>query len=79
MNNCSESLKVDAIVAIDSRGQIVLPKDLREKAKLKNGDKLAIMACEKGGEICCMVIVKAEGLGEAMSNILSPILKQVIK
>jgi antitoxin PrlF len=79
MSSCSESLKVDAIVTVDSKGQIVLPKDLREKAKLRNGDKLAITACEKEGEVCCIVMVKAEGLGEAMSKALSPVLKQVIK
>lgn len=79
MNDYSEGLKVDAIVTIDSKGQMVLPKDLREKTKLKSGDKLAIMACEKEGEICCIVMVKAEGLGEAMSKLISPALRQVIR
>ncbi|MCJ7632597.1 AbrB/MazE/SpoVT family DNA-binding domain-containing protein [Candidatus Bathyarchaeota archaeon] len=79
MSDYSEGLKVDAVVSIDSKGQIVLPKDLREKSKLKSGDKLAIMACEKEGEVCCIVIVKAEGLGEAMSKLISPALRQVIR
>ena len=79
MNDYSEGLKVDAIVTIDSKGQMLLPKDLREKTKLKSGDKLAIMACEKEGEICCIVMVKAEGLGEAMSKLISPALRQVIR
>ncbi len=79
MSDYSESLKVDAVVSIDSKGQIVLPKDLREKSKLKSGDKLAIMACEKEGEVCCIVMVKAEGLGEAMSKLISPALREVIR
>jgi AbrB family looped-hinge helix DNA binding protein len=79
MNGCSEGFRVDAIVAIDSKGQIVLPKDIREKAKLKPGDKLAIVACEKEGQLCCLVMLKAEELGEAVSKVLSPALKQVIK
>jgi len=80
MSGCSEvNLKVDAVVAMDSKGQIVLPKDLREKAKLKPGDKLAIVACGKEGEVCCLVMLKSEGLGEAVSKVLSPALKQVIK
>jgi len=74
-----ERLKVDAVVAMDSKGQIVLPKDIREKAKLKPGDKLAIVACEKEGEVCCIVMLKTEGLGEAVSKVLSPALKQVIE
>lgn len=79
MTGCSERLRVDAVVAMDSKGQIVLPKDLREKAKLKPGDKLAIVACEKEGEVCCLVMLKAEGLGEAVTKVLSPALKQIIK
>jgi AbrB family looped-hinge helix DNA binding protein len=79
MTDCSEGLRVDAVVTMDSKGQIVLPKDMREKAKLKPGDKLAIVACEKEGEVCCLVMLKAEELGEAVSKVLSPALKQVIK
>jgi antitoxin PrlF len=79
MNECGEGFRVDAIVAVDSKGQIVLPKDIREKAKLKPGDKLAIVACEKEGEVCCLLMLKAEGLGEAVREVLSPALKQVIK
>jgi AbrB family looped-hinge helix DNA binding protein len=79
MTGCSEGLRVDAVVTMDSKGQIVLPKDMREKAKLKPGDKLAIVACEKEGEVCCLVMLKAEELGEAVSKVLSPALKQVIK
>ena len=79
MTSGKERLKVDAVVAMDSKGQIVLPKDIREKAKLKPGDKLAIVACEKEGEVCCIVMLKTEGLGEAVSKVLSPALKQVIE
>ncbi len=38
-----ECCKIDAVVTVDAKGQIVLPKDLRERAKLKPNDKLAIM------------------------------------
>lgn len=79
MDRCNEGLRVDAVVTIDSKGQIVLPKDIREKARLKSGDKLALVACEKGGEVCCIVMLKAEGLGEAVSKVLGPALKQIIK
>ena len=79
MSNRSDCLKVEAIVTLDSKGQIVLPKDMREQAKLKTGDKLALMICEKDDEACCIVMVKAEGLGEAMSKAISPALKQVVR
>jgi antitoxin PrlF len=74
-----KSCKVDAVVTIDSKGQIVLPKDLREKAKLKPNDKLAVMGCEGNGEICCIIMVKAEDLRETMKNFLGPVLKKVLE
>jgi len=71
--------KVDAVVTIDAKGQIVLPKDIRDKAKLKPDDKLAVIGCERDGEICCIIMVKAEKLGNTISNVLGPILKEVFK
>jgi AbrB family looped-hinge helix DNA binding protein len=80
MTNCGESCcKVDAVVSIDSKGQIVLPKDIRERAKLKPNDKLAVMAYEKEGEVCCIMMIKAERLGEAVSKVLGHMLKDVVK
>jgi AbrB family looped-hinge helix DNA binding protein len=79
MNDSRECCKVDAVVTMDSKGQIVLPKDIREKAKLKPNDKIAVVGCEKDGEICCIMMLKAEKLGDAVSKTLSPILKDALK
>jgi len=79
LNKSAECCKVDAIVTIDSKGQIVLPKDVRERAKLKPNDKLAVVGCEQDGEICCIVMVKSERLRGAVSNVLGPMLKGVFK
>ncbi|HEX7319857.1 MAG TPA: HgcAB-associated protein [bacterium] len=53
---------VSAVVGVDERGQIVLPKELRDKAKIKAGDKLAVVALsgEKGS--CCFMLMKVEEL-----------------
>lgn len=81
MNMASNSscCKVDAVVTMDSKGQIVLPKDLREKAKLKPDDKLAMIGCERSGEVCCIIMVKAEDLGNSVKIMLGPMLKDVLK
>jgi AbrB family looped-hinge helix DNA binding protein len=79
MNNNEGCCRVDAVVTLDSKGQIVLPKDLREKAKLKPNDKLAVIGCERKGEICCIVMVKADDLGESVRIMLGPMLKEVFK
>jgi AbrB family looped-hinge helix DNA binding protein len=71
--------RVDAVVSIDSKGQIVLPKDLREKAGLKPNDKLAIIGCESDGEVCCIMMVKAERLGNSIRSMLGPMLKEILK
>jgi bifunctional DNA-binding transcriptional regulator/antitoxin component of YhaV-PrlF toxin-antitoxin module len=48
---------------------------LREKAKLKTGDRLAtITGCDEDGEICCFILVKAEILDREVSKIISPML-----
>lgn len=79
MKDSSGCCRVDALVTVDSKGQIVLPKDLREKAKLKADDKLALIGCEREGEICCIMMVKAEDLGSTVKAMLGPMLKEIFK
>jgi AbrB family looped-hinge helix DNA binding protein len=71
--------RIDAVVTIDAKGQIVLPKDLREKANLKPNDKIAVVACEKNGAVCCIMMVKAEQFRGALSETLGPLVKGVIE
>ncbi len=80
MSKCEDdTCRIDAVVTVDAKGQIVLPKDLREKANIKPNDKLALVACEKNGEICCITIVKADKLVGAVTKTLGPLLKAVTK
>jgi AbrB family looped-hinge helix DNA binding protein len=64
---------------MDSKGQIVLPKDIRQKANLKPNDKLAIIGCERNGELCCIMIIKTEKLGNTIKNTLGPMLQEIFK
>jgi len=80
VSGCNDdACKIDAIITIDAKGQIVIPKDLREKADLKPTDKIAVVAYEKEGKICCIIMIKAERLAGAISKTLSPLLKGVIE
>ena len=74
-----ECCKIDAVVSIDAKGQIGLPKDLRERAKLKPTDKLALIGFERDGDICCIVMVKADALGSTVNKALGPILKGALE
>jgi len=69
---------VEAIVTVDERGQMVLPKELRAKAGIKAGDKLAVTSWEKGGEICCIALIKAGSLESMVKGILGPLMQDVV-
>jgi AbrB family looped-hinge helix DNA binding protein len=75
---CSEACcKVDAIVTVDERGQILLPKDTREKAEIHAGDKLALMAWEKDNKVCCFMLIKADELSGMARDVLGPLAKEI--
>ena len=62
---------VQALVGVDDRGQMVLPKDVRTRAGIAGGDKLALTTIEKDGEICCIVLTKAGSLGRVVQETLA--------
>ena len=70
--------KVEALVSIDERGQMVLPKELREKANIRPGDKLAVTSWERDGKVCCISLIKAEELTELVRATLGPVMKDVL-
>jgi antitoxin PrlF len=69
--------RVESIISIDERGQMVLPKELRDKANIRAGDKLAVVSWDKGGEICCIYLIKTEYLAERVKDFLGPMMKEV--
>lgn len=70
---------VESIVTVDERGQMVLPKDLRQKANIKAGDKLAVIGHIKDGAICCISLMKVEDFAPVVKGVMAPILKDIIE
>jgi len=70
--------KVESLVTVDERGQMVLPKEIRDKAKLKAGDKLAVISCQANGKVCCLTLMKADDFAETIKGILGPMLKEIL-
>jgi antitoxin PrlF len=66
-----EEYRVESIVSIDERGQMVLPKDIREKAGIKAGDKLALVTLEKNGKVCCIHLMKANELAGKAKEVVT--------
>jgi antitoxin PrlF len=73
------SCTVESIVTIDERGQMVLPKEIRERAKIKPGDKLAVLSLEKDGKVCCLSLIKVEELEGMVKSRLGPVINEAFK
>lgn len=74
-NTCS--CKVESVITIDERGQMVLPKDVRDKAKISSGDKFAVVCLEKDGEVCCISLIKTKELGGMVKDLLGPLMNDI--
>jgi antitoxin PrlF len=70
--------RVEALVGVDERGQMVLPKDVRDAARIRPGDKLALILWRKDGDVCCMTLVKADQLTDMVRGRLGPLMKDII-
>ena len=74
----SSCCRVESMISVDERGQMVLPKDLRDKANIKAGDKFAVVSWEKDGAICCMTLIKADALAGQVKEFLGPVMRDVM-
>jgi antitoxin PrlF len=70
--------RVESIVSVDERGQMVLPKELRERAHINAGDKLAVVAMEKDGKVCCLSLIKVNDIEPMVKEMLGPIMKEML-
>ena len=69
--------RIESLITVDERGQMVLPKDLRDRANIRAGDKLALISWQKDGEICCFTLIKADALADRVKEFLGPVLKSI--
>lgn len=69
--------RVESVISIDDRGQMVLPKEIRGRAGITTGDKLAAISWEKDGRVCCISLIKAGDLTEMVSGLLGPMMAEI--
>ncbi len=69
--------KVESIIGIDERGQMVLPKEIRDKADIKAGDKLAVISWKKDDRVCCISLIRTEEFAEMLGGLLGPMMKEI--
>lgn len=74
----TSSCRVESLISVDERGQMVIPKELRDRANIRPGDKLAVTTWEKDGKICCITLTKVEDLAEMIKHTLGPVMKEIL-
>ena len=72
------SCKIESLISVDKRGQMILPKEIREKANIGAGDKLAVVSWEKDGKVCCIFLIKAEDFAGMLRGVVGPMMKEII-
>lgn len=80
-NQNTPCCQIEAVVSIDERGQIIIPKDVRKKFGLQSGDKFALMSCGTsgdGGSACCFTLMKTDQLKGMVQQVLSPIFTEIV-
>jgi AbrB family looped-hinge helix DNA binding protein len=77
VNLSLDRCKVEALVSIDDRGQMVLPKDVRAKAGILPGDKLAVVSCSDDNGVYSLVLIKSETLSGIVQGLLGPMMGEL--
>ncbi len=71
-DNCS--CEVESVVKVDDRGQMVLPKEVREKFEIEPDSKLAVVSMKRDDEMCCISLMKTGELEEMVGESLEPLM-----
>ena len=66
----SSCCRIESLIRVDERGQIVLPKEIRDKANIYPGDRLALICLKKKGTIYCFYLVKIGELTGIIKDLL---------
>ena len=75
----SGGCRVEAVLSVDERGQMVLPKELRERAGIGAGDKLALVSMERDGSVCCLSLIKTDALAGMVKGFLGPLMRELVE
>ena len=70
--------RVESLISVDERGQMVLPKEFRDRAGIKAGEKLALISWTKHDVVCCMSLIKADDLVDLVKDKLGPLMADIL-
>ncbi|MDD4137746.1 MAG: HgcAB-associated protein [Methanoregula sp.] len=66
--------QVEAVLSIDSRGQIVIPKEVRRRANIGDDDKLALVSWRNRDGGCCLALIRADNLSSGAFGMMHSLL-----
>ena len=69
--------RVESIVSVDNKGQIVLPSGLRKKMDIDEKDKLVVVSLGDPEEPTGIILLKANVFGDMVKNFLGPVMKDI--
>jgi antitoxin PrlF len=69
--------RVESLVTVDERGQMVLPKTVRDRAGIRAGDKLALTLHERDGRVCCITLIRASELSSMVERVIGPVMGEL--
>ncbi|MBN2152563.1 MAG: AbrB/MazE/SpoVT family DNA-binding domain-containing protein [Candidatus Lokiarchaeota archaeon] len=71
-NPDDSALTLFSITKIDERGQIVIPKDVRDGLGWNKGEKIAIITRKNTeGKLCCVMLVHVDSLADYIKGFVS--------
>ncbi len=72
--------RLEAILPVDERGQMVLPRAVRDRFGIQAGARLALTVCEDAeGNLCCLTLVRTEDLDGMVTEFLRPALSEILR
>ncbi|MCX6697114.1 MAG: HgcAB-associated protein, partial [Methanoregula sp.] len=57
-------------LSIDSRGQVVIPIEVRRRANIHDGDKLALVSWMNRDEVCCLALIRTDNMSSEVSGMM---------
>ena len=70
---------VEGMVQVDAKGQIYLPKNLRETLGIKENDKLVVVGMRNEGKMTSISLFKADKFDNMVKVLLGPVMKEMIE
>jgi antitoxin PrlF len=74
--NRGKCCRVESVISIDDRGQMVLPKEIRENADIRPGNKFAVISWERNGRVLCISLMRVEQLADSLRSVFIPLIEE---